>query len=257
MFQTKSLRKIQILNHFNFSLFPSTLFSSLSLPCLRWTPRPTATGRALAVPPAAPSRSLLKLLIATRRNPRCARRGRPSARHGDEPAEPCRAPIPRSLAPSAVLSSLPFAPQTSPLPPPLLPSLLQAPNRAPRSVQSRHRLPLAPPPHRLPRSSLLRPSSRPSNPAASTPTLRWCSLTHSPTPKPAGTPPPQAQSTAGRPSPRSRRLGPPPREPRTPRGAAQSPLPFPQLFPHRRSLSSPENGRPTLLCSPMSARDPR
>ena len=96
-----------------------------------------------------------------------ARRGRPSTRHGDEHAKPCRAPLRSSLAASALLSSLPFASQTSPLPPPLLPFLLHAPNRAPRGVQSRPLLAISAAAPRSPRSSPLRPSSCPTSPAAS------------------------------------------------------------------------------------------
>jgi len=163
-----------------------------------------------------------------------ARRGRPSTRHGDEHAEPCRAPLRRSLAPSALLSSLPFASQTSPLPLPPLSSLLQAPGRAFRGVQSRRCPPFAPPLPRPSRSSLLRPSSCPTDPTASSLTLRWCSPTRSPTPKPAGTPPPQAQSAAGRPSPRRRPLRPSRAQPRPPLGPSRPPLAPPPIPPRRR-----------------------
>ena len=188
----------------------------------------------------------------------------------------------------------------------LLSSLLRAPDRAPHDVQSCRRPPLAPPPPRPPRSSLLRspcartgqptsfpslhrssparprspsptgaPSrrSRPSPPTASTwssllrpsflktnplasfPDLHWFSPIPPPPPQVAGTPPPRCSAAAGRRRLWSRCLGPPPREPRTPRGAAQSPLPFPQPSPHRRCLSSPKTRPKFLLCSPMSARD--
>ena len=104
-------------------------------------------------------------------------------------------------------------------------------------------------------SSLLRPSFLKTNPLASFLDLHWFSPIPPPPPQVAGTPPPRCSAAAGRRRLWSRCLGPPPREPRTPRGATQSPLPFPQLFPHRRSLSSPKTRPKFLLCSPMSARD--
>ena len=260
MFQKEIFEKILKLNQSN-SIFLSLSLSLLSLPPLFLLSRGRRPGQGRR--PRAVLTSPHPWLL------RDASRPLHAAPSPCTHAEDCRRRATATNEPSSAVHLFPnpLAPSPGSFPSPCCangsPPSPSAPLPAPRAELSPPQRPEPPPPAisaaapRLPRSSLLRPSSRPSNPAASTPTLRWCSLTHSPTPKPAGTPPPQAQSTAGRPSPRSRRLGPPPREPRTPRGAAQSPLPFPQLFPHRRSLSSPENGRPTLLCSPMSARDPR
>ena len=207
-----------------------------------------ATGRALAVPPAAPSRYLLKLLIATRRHllARTPRTAVGVPRRRTSRVVRCTFSPTRSR-PRLALSP-PLAAQTGLLPPPLLPSLLHAPSRALRGVQSRRRLPFALPIPRLPRSSLLRPSSCPTDPTASSLTLRWCSPTRSPTPKPAGTPPPQAQSAAGRPSPRRRPLRPSQPQPKPPRGRARPPLAFPPPGPCCRRPQAPESGRPKLPC---------
>ena len=245
MFQKEVLRKFRILNQLNLSL----LYLFLSLPPLSALdaeadghgPRPhRATSRS--------SRSLLKLLIATRRHllARTPRTAVGVPRRRTSRAVPCTFSPTRSR-PRLALSP-PLAAQTGLLPPPLLPSLLHAPSRALRGIQSRRRLPFAPPIPRLPWSSLLRLSSRPSNPAASTPTLRWCSPTRSPTPQPAGTPPPPAQFAAGRPSPRRRPLRPSQLQPKPPRGRAHPPLAFPPPGPRRRRPQAPESGRPKLPC---------
>ena len=168
-----------------------------------------ATGRALAVPPAAPSRSLLKLLIAMRRHllARTPRTAVGVPRRRTSRAVPCTFSPTRSH-PRLALSP-PLAAQTGLLPPPLLPSLLHAPSRALRGVQSRRRPPLAPPPPRPPLSPLLRLSSCPTTPAATFLALHRCSPTHSPLPKTTGPPPPPLTAAAGRCSPRRRPLRPP------------------------------------------------
>jgi len=76
-----------------------------------------------------------------------------------------------------------------------------------------------------------------------------------PPPMAAGAPPRRSSSAPVRRRLWSRRLGPSPREPRTPRGAAQSPLPFPHPNPRRRRAWTPENQAPPLPCSVPSAKD--
>jgi len=111
--------------------------------------------------------------------------------------------------------------------------------------------------HRPPSSSHLRFPLAPTDRGNGFTSPQRSSPARLPPSRPTGAPPPRSRPAAASAPPRARRRRPPQPQSRVPRGAAQSPLPFPQLFPHRRSLSSPENGRPTLLCSPMSARDPR
>jgi hypothetical protein len=244
MFQTKSLRKIQILNHFNFSLSLSlySLFSSLSLHCLRWTPRPTATGRALAVPPATPSRSLLKLLITTRRNPRRARRGSTPSRHDEAvPSLPSAHHPLLSILPSICFTSELSTSPSTPLPAP----------RAEPSPPRRPELPpppFAPPAPWLPRSSPFRPSSRSTDPLDSSTSPPRTSYTRPPPPFPSGTPPPPVQFAAGRPFSRRGHHGPRPRVPSPSKGSSCSPLSFPLRIPRRRRPCVQEMAPPLLLC---------
>ena len=215
-----------------------------------------ATGRALAVPPAAPSRSLLKLLIATRRH-LLARTPRTAV---GVPRRRTSRPVPCTIFPQparalAWLSSLPLLRKrvsSLPLCSPPCSTRRAEPSAASRAAAACH---------------LRRPSlgSR-GAPSSGLPRAH-------PTPQLA--PPPSVgapRPTRRRPSPperRRRKPSPPPAAPL--RGAAASDLlPANQghpevrlsplyLFPHI-SLAAGEqkhrkSSRPTLLCAVPSAKD--
>ena len=172
-----------------------------------------------------------------------ARRGSTPSRHDEAvPSRPtAHHPLP-SLVPSICFTSELSTSPSAPLPAPSAgPSLSRRPEPPPT--------PLAPPLLRPPRSSSLRPSSRPTDPPDSSPTLRWCSPTCSPPPRPAGNAAAADQSVAGRPSPRRGHHRPPSRAPSPSKGSSCAPLAFPQWGPHRRSLSSPGKAASYLLCS--------
>ena len=166
MFQKEVLRKI-----LNFESIKSLSLLSLflSLPPLSaldaeadgHEPRPRrATSRSVPVPPEASHRHAAPSPCTHAED--CRRR----ATATNEPTS-----VVHHFSPARSRSSLallpPLAAQTGLLPPPLLPSLLHAPSRALRGVQSHRCLPFAPPIPRLPRSSLFRSSSRPTDPSAS------------------------------------------------------------------------------------------
>ena len=105
------------------------------------------------------------------------------------------------------------------------------------SLSREYRLPwppLASPLAGLPWSSLLHPSSRPTNPAKSFLDIRWCSPTHSPPPRPAAPPLPPPTAAAGvllRGEIPSR---PPQPRPRPSTGPSRRPLAPPPIPPRRR-----------------------
>ena len=253
MFQTESLRKIQILNQLNFSLsfsLPSLL--SLSPPLSR-ARLSRAVGR---VPSARPGRlpatwfaqtgHLNPLGLATRRHPVRARRGPPPRRHGDAVRARPTAPRPFSRLDSPRVfprSSGTFPTRPSPL---LSPSATPREPLLPGTAAAAAISAAAP---SSPWSSPLHPFPRQTDPVASSLDLCWCSPTCSPPPRPAGNAAAADQSAAGRPSPRRGHHRPPSRAPSPSKGSSCAPLAFPQWGPHRRSLSSPGKAAPYLLCS--------
>ena len=108
---------------------------------------------------------------------------------------------------------------------------------------------MAPPPTASTPSSHLRPSPAPINLGNGLISPQRSSQAQPPLPMVAGTPPPRRSSATDRRRLWSRCLGPPPREPRAPRGAARSPLPFPHPNPRRRRAWTPKNQVPPLPCS--------
>ena len=143
MFQMKSLRKIQILNHFNFlSPFLSTLSFPLSPPLSALDaeadghgPRPRrATSCSVPVAPEASHRHASSSICVHAED--CRRRATATSEPSSAVHHFSSA---RSRSSLALLPSL--ASQTGLLPPPLLPSLFQAPSRAPtvsRPARRRH-----------------------------------------------------------------------------------------------------------------------
>ena len=94
--------------------------------------------------------------------------------------------------------------------------------------------------HRPPSSSHLRFPLAPTDRGNGFTSPQRSSPARLPPSRPTGAPPPRSRPAAASAPPRARRRRPPQPQSRVPRGAAQSPLSFPQLSPHLRCLSSLE-----------------
>jgi hypothetical protein len=213
----------------NFALF--TKLPSLHLPLYfrrDAVSTPFAAGHAPSSP-AKPASSHSRFLLDVSRPRHVA--PSPSAhaevgrakRHSDDvPSRPtCASSLCPALLPPICFTSKPPASTSTPLPAP------SARPSFPRRLEP-------PPPPWLPWSPLLRPSSRPTDPAASFPALHRCSPTRSPSPTTAGRSPPPLAATAGRCSPRRRPFRPPQPQSSPPLGSSRSPLASPPPGPRRR-----------------------